>query len=213
MAGNGAWLVFPSDSDRIYFSFSNSKCTSHHFGVFPMIFKIQRKWLNRARSKGNRSLNSSVYLTRLGRGAIHCGWIVPILYLFILWAANKWARHYYFNKNKSWHKIIWSTSKHKVACVSRKGLISNSCGSICTSVERYGRTRNSSLWSSFSWVGLQIEGQSLITYPCSTALRRGLSLICYFKIIALIFASLSWTLNFLIALWIYIPAVYYKSNR
>lgn len=80
--------------------------------------------------------------------------------------------------------------------MSRKGLISNSCGSICTSVERYGRTRNSSLWSSFSWVGLQIEGQFLITYPCSTALRRGLSLICYFKIIALIFTSLSWTLNF-----------------
>lgn len=96
----GKWrvIVFPSDSDRIYFSFSNSKCTSHHFGVFPMIFKIQRKWLNRARSKGNRSLNSSVYLTRLGRGAIHCGWIVPILYLFILWAANNWARHYYFIK-------------------------------------------------------------------------------------------------------------------
>lgn len=197
MAGNGAWLVFPSDSDRIYFSFSNSKCTSHHFGVFPMIFKIQRKWLNRARSKGNRSLNSSVYLTRLGRGAIHCGWIVPILYLFILWAANKWARHYYFIKISLDTRLyeVHQNTKLRV-CHARVWF------QIVAGLYVHRRTRNSSLWSSFSWVGLQIEGQSIITYPCSTALRRGLSLICYFKIIALIFASLSWTLNFLIALWI-----------
>lgn len=202
MAGNCAWLVFPSDSDRIYFSFSNSKCTSHHFGVFPMIFKIQRKWLNRARSKGNRSLNSSVYLTRLGRGAIHCGWIVPILYIFILWAANNWARHYYFIKISLDTRLyeVHQNTKLRV-CHARVWF------QIVAGLYGYGRTRISSLWPSFSWVWLQIEGQSLITYPCSTALRRGLSLICYFKIIALIFASLSWTLNFLIALWIYIPAV------